>query len=107
MYSHSPRLTLDSTPPMVPASSPDDFMYFAPFTIGICPSHVTVVGPCDVSDDWPMLGYGIGIGGAGGAGVLHTSGKTGLMPPLPLCAMPREFAKVVWPMTFLFVRPSS
>ena len=42
-----------------------------------------------------MLGYGIGIGGPGGAGVLHTSGKTVLIPPLLLCAIPRELAKVV------------
>jgi hypothetical protein len=65
------------------------------FTIGILPSVLTVPGPDDVSDDWPMFGYGIGIGGAGGAGVLHTSGKTMLMPPLPLWAMPRMLANVV------------
>src|SRR5436190_20724641 len=69
--SHSPMFTLDATPPSVPASSPEDFMYFALLTMGIWPSVVTVVGPLVVSDDWPMFGYGIGIGGAGGAGVLQ------------------------------------
>ena len=39
----------------------------------------------------------MGIGPAGGAGVLHTSGKAMLMPPLPLWAMPRELTKVVCP----------
>src|SRR5207253_1900719 len=99
MNSHSLMLTLDITPPATPASSPDDFMYLAPFAIGIWPSAVTVVGPWEVSDACPMFGYGIGIGlGAGGAGVLHTSGKTVLNPPLPLCTSPRKFTKVVCPM---------
>jgi hypothetical protein len=30
---------------------------------------------------WPMLGNGVGIGGAGGAGTLHTSGVPMHMPP--------------------------
>src|SRR5687768_3134912 len=84
MNSHSLRFTLDMMPPSVPGSSPDDFEYLAPFTIGILPSVFTFDGPLDVSDACPMFGYGIGMGGAGGAGVLQTSGNTMLMPPLPL-----------------------
>src|SRR5438132_774333 len=45
-----------------------------------------------------MFGYGIGMGGAGGAGVLQTSGNTMLIPPLPLWASPRKLTNVVWPM---------
>src|SRR5690242_14114095 len=56
MNSHSLMLTPDMIPPSVPASSPDDLLYFAPLTIGISPSAVTVVGPPDVSDDCPMFG---------------------------------------------------
>src|SRR5437660_24952 len=62
--------------------------------MGIWPSVVTEVGPEEVSDDCPMLGYGIGTGPAG-VGVLQTSGKVGLIPPLPLCAIPRLLANVV------------
>src|SRR2546429_1822796 len=62
--------------------------------MGIWPSVVTEVGPEEVSDDCPMLGYGIGTGPAG-VGVLQTSGKIGLIPPLPLCAIPRQLANVV------------
>ena len=58
-----------------------------------------------MSDACPMFGYGIGIGGAGGAGVLHTSGNTMLMLPLPLCAIPREFAKVVADIFFSLCSP--
>src|SRR5687768_5845584 len=45
----------------------------------------------------------MGMGPAGGAGVLHTSGKTTLIPPLPLWAMPMELANVFW----LMVHPDS
>src|SRR6266540_7084110 len=44
----------------------------------------------------------MGIGGAGGAGVLHTSGNTMLIPPLPLWAIPRELTNVVWPTLVTF-----
>src|SRR5690606_18938311 len=91
---HSPMLTEETTPPSVPASSPELRMYFAPFTIGIWPSVFTLLGPPVVSEDLPMFGYGIGTG-LGAAGVLHTSGNTMLSPPLPLCAMPRAFTNVV------------
>src|SRR5215218_4792904 len=95
MYSHSLMFTPDMMPPMVPASSPIDRLYFAPFAIGISPSSFTVVGPPEVSAALPMFGYGIGMGGAGGAGVLQTSGKTMLMPPEPLWSAPRKFTKTV------------
>jgi hypothetical protein len=97
MNSHSLRLTFDMIPPIVPGSSPEDLEYLAPFTIGIFPSVFTVDGPLEVSEDWPMFGYGMGIGGAGGAGVLQTSGNAGLIPPLPPCAIPRPFTNVVCP----------
>jgi hypothetical protein len=44
-------LTFDSTPPTVPASSPEEREYWAPFTIGISPSVFTELGPWEVSDD--------------------------------------------------------
>ena len=50
-------------------------MKFESFTQTGLPSHFTVVAPFAVSDDLAMFGYGIGMGGAGGAGVLQTSGK--------------------------------
>ena len=96
MNSHSPLLTPEMTPPAEPGSSPVDVEYLAPLTIGILPSVVTFLGPLLVSDALPMFGYGIGIGPPG-EGVLHTSGKTVLIPPLPLWAIPRELAKVVCP----------
>ena len=51
MYSQKLMLILDTTPPRVPASSPAEREYLAPFTIGILPSVLTLVGPWDVSDD--------------------------------------------------------
>src|SRR5664279_3648354 len=85
MNSQKLMLMFERIPPATPASSPDEREYWAPLTIGIWPSVVTVLGRCDVSDDMPMLGYGIGTGlGAGGAGVLQTSGKTIEMPLRPL-----------------------
>src|SRR5437870_390366 len=99
MYSHAFMLTPDATPPTVPASSPEEREYLAPWTIGICPSVVTVVGPALVSEAWPMFGYGMGTG-LGAHGVMQTSGKTMLMPPLPLWAIPRKLAKVAWAMAF-------
>src|SRR2546425_12566399 len=83
MNSHSPMLELETTPKSVPASSPDDFMYFAPLTIGICPSVVTALGPLVVSEACPMFGYGIGIGGAGGGGGLAAAGGNQPIPPPP------------------------
>src|SRR5690606_10938038 len=32
-------------------------------------------------EHWPMFGKGVGMGGAGGAGTLHTSGKDWHTPP--------------------------
>src|SRR5262245_40753399 len=49
------------------------------------PSNLTVDDPSDVSDDMATFGYGIGIGGPGGAGVLQTSGNAVDIPLLPLC----------------------
>ena len=45
--------TLDITPPSVPASSPWERAYFAPFTIGIFPSVVTDVERSAASLDNP------------------------------------------------------
>src|SRR5439155_14140589 len=89
--SHVPFILLLTTPSAAPASSPVDIMYLASWVMGIWPSVVTEVGPEEVSADCPMLGYGIGTGPAG-VGVLQTSGKIGLIPPLPLCAIPRQLA---------------
>src|SRR5689334_19880860 len=94
MYSQAPLILLLMTPIADPASSPVDIMYLALLVIGICPSVLTEVGPEEVLEDIPMFGYGIGTGPAG-VGVLHTSGKIGLWPPLPLWAIPRAFAKTV------------
>ena len=56
MNSASSILTLLTTPPTDPASSPLERLYFAPLTIGISPSVVTFVGPLEVSEDLAMLG---------------------------------------------------
>jgi len=75
------RLTPLTTPPPVPGSSPEVFLYFAPLTIGMHPSSVTLVGPSDVSRACPMFAYGIGFIPSP-LGVRHTSGNTVLLPPL-------------------------
>src|SRR3989442_8091844 len=95
MNSHSPILELETTPKSVPASSPDDFMYFAPLTIGICPSVVTALGPLVVSEACPMFGYGIGIGGGGGGCRLPLRGGTRLTPPPPLAGISPAVPKQV------------
>ena len=53
----------------------------APLTIGILPSIVMLFGPPVASAERPTLGYGIGTGPPG-VGVLQTSGRTTLCPPL-------------------------
>ena len=55
-------------------------------------------GPPEVSAALPTFGYGIGTGPAGD-GVLHTSGKTVLSPPLVWWTTPRPFTKTVHGMT--------
>ena len=47
------------------------------------PSALTVEAPLTVSEDCAMFGYGIGIGPPG-VGVLQTSGKAIVTPPLSL-----------------------
>src|SRR5262245_45971174 len=42
-----------------------------------------------------MLGYGIGIGAPGGAGVLHTSGKAIVVPVLVAWTTDRKFTPTV------------
>jgi hypothetical protein len=70
-------------------------MKFESFTQTGLPSHLTVEAPCAVSDDLAMLGYGMGMGGAGGAGVLHTSGNALVMPLLPACTTDIELTPTV------------
>src|SRR2546427_7181849 len=76
-----PLVLFEATPKSEPASSPVLILKFESFTQMGLPSHFTFVVPCAVSDDWAMFGYGIGIGGAGGAGVLQTPGNA-MGPPL-------------------------
>jgi hypothetical protein len=46
------------------------------------PLALTFFAPWAVSEDIAIFGYGIGTNGAGGAGVLHTSGKAIVTPVL-------------------------
>src|SRR5437660_8803606 len=66
-----PLTLFEAMPRRLPASSPVLTWKFESFTQVGLPSHFTVLLPFAVSDDFAMLGYGIGTGGAGGAGVLH------------------------------------
>jgi hypothetical protein len=69
------------------------------FSMIFLPSASTVLEVSAASEDRAKLGYGIGIGGAGGAGVLQTSGKTGDWPVLPACtSVFGEFTVTVAPM---------
>jgi hypothetical protein len=68
--------------------------YFASLVIGMELSIFTVGGPMAVSADFPVLGYGRGMGPPG-VGVLHTSGKTIFIPPLPAWTTPRQFTNTV------------
>jgi hypothetical protein len=49
------------------------------------PEIFTVEDPSVVSEDMPVLGYGIGTPGGGGVcgGVKHTSGNAQMVLPLP------------------------
>src|SRR5688572_27502933 len=79
-----PLILLDATPPpALPASSPVLMLKFESLTHAGLPSHLTFVVPLAVSEDLAIFGYGIGTGPPG-VGVLHTSGKHGVTPPLSL-----------------------
>src|ERR1043166_550360 len=79
-----PLILFESTPPpALPASSPVLMLKFeSSRQIGL-PSHFTFLLPFAVSEDMAMFGYGIGTGPAGD-GVLQTSGKACVTPPLSL-----------------------
>src|SRR5262249_50981738 len=77
-----PLILFDATPPpALPASSPVLMLKFESLTQTGLPSHLTLLVPLAVSEDFAMFGYGIGIGPAG-LGVLHTSGKAIVIPLL-------------------------
>src|SRR5688572_11523636 len=80
-----PLILFEAMPMRLPASSPVLIMKFESLMQTGLPSHFTFFAPLAVSDDLAMFGYGIGIGGAGGAGVLHTSGNAMVTPLLPAC----------------------
>jgi hypothetical protein len=68
---------------MLPASSPLD-MDISVFTVAVFLFRIFTLLEQVLPFAWvsiAMFGYGIGIGGAGGAGVLHTSGKAIHWPP--------------------------
>src|SRR5262245_47326309 len=67
-------------PPAVPPSSPVEVAKFESFTQMGLPPAVTCFVPCAMSPDFAMFGYGMGTNGAGGAGVLQTSGKAIVTP---------------------------
>src|SRR6185503_1602204 len=98
-----PLILFDATPSRLPASSPVLMLKFESLTHVGLPSHFTVDAPLAVSDDLAMLGYGIGIGGAGGAGVLHTSGNAVVIPLLLACTTDMKLTLTVTDM----VRPEN
>src|SRR5437868_791979 len=83
MNSAFPLILLEIIPKRLPASSPVDILKLESFTQTGLPSQVVFLAPWAVSADLAMLGYGTGTNGAGGAGVLQTSGKAILTPLLP------------------------
>jgi len=75
-----PMNTPEITPPFTPGSSPleiatidDLFSAGTPQTSTVGTGGVAIISS-------PILGYGMGKGGAGGAGVRHTSGTAIVMP---------------------------
>src|SRR5258708_175948 len=92
-----PLTLFEATPRRLPGSSPVLIRKFESFTHGGLPSHVTVLAPFAVSEDFAMFGYGIGMGGAGGAGVLQTSGNAEVIPLLSLCTTERLLTPTVTP----------
>src|ERR1044071_2430224 len=93
-----PLMTPDATPPgALPASSPVLVLKLESFKqIGL-PSQVTVELPLAVSEESATFGYGIGTGGAGGAGVKQTSGNDVVTPPLSLCTTDSLLTPTVTP----------
>jgi hypothetical protein len=78
LYCAGPLNLLDTMPPpAVPPSSPLDIVISEPFTIVFLPSIFTLSEhvPPSACVGIAMFGYGIGTNGAGGAGVLQTSGN--------------------------------
>lgn len=75
-----------TSPPIAPASSPDVRTFKVPmFVAGMNPmlTNGEKGADCMLS---PMFGYGTGMNGAGGAGVLQTSGKLREVPAPRLLA---------------------
>jgi hypothetical protein len=88
-----PLIMPDITPPALPASSPADIMImvFAKITGMFMIFVLSEHRPGLASVHCAMLGNGVGIGGAGGAGTRHVSGQTKHIPP------PRVDAIIVRP----------
>src|SRR5207245_7153030 len=80
-----PLILAETIPINDPASSPVLILKFESFTHTGLPSQVVFCAPWAVSADFAMFGYGIGTNGAGGAGVLQTSGNAIDTPLLPAC----------------------
>lgn len=97
MISDLPLILLEMTPIATPGSSPLVMAYAEPFTTTFCESLLTRLETLtDAIEELPTLGYGIGTGeGAGGAGVLHTSGNAAVTPELALCCVVRKLTVTV------------
>src|SRR4051794_21819730 len=70
-------------PPAVPPSSPVETVISVPLTMVFLPT-IRIFDEQLPPSAWvhmAMFGYGIGTNGAGGAGVLQTSGKPAHCPP--------------------------
>src|SRR6185312_2558232 len=90
-----PLVLLDATPPpAVPASSPVLVLKLESFTHSGLPSAFTLVAPFAVSEDFAAFGYGMGTGPPG-VGVLQTSGKITVVPPLSACTTLKLLALTV------------
>src|SRR5919106_514675 len=99
-----PLILLEAIPPpAVPPSSPVDVEKFESFVQIGFPSAFTFFVPFAVSPDLAMFGYGMGTNGAGGAGVLQTSGNAIVTPLVSAFTIDSLFTPTLVPM----VVPSS
>lgn len=92
---------LEATPLTDPGSSPVLLLNSESFKHTGLPSILTDLLPFAVSLENAKLGNG--TGGVPGAGILQTSGKQGVMPPLSLCTTDLKFTPTVTGIVHLYI----